>query len=118
MSPTLWITALGIAGTVLVTVTTWGFLTGKFSGGVEEKARKLSDDLREYKIEIERRFAEANHETSRAWSYVQGIETRLLRECANRDLMETKLAEHRRNVDRLRLEMDAFKVTCNGRHLR
>lgn len=116
MNPSQWITILGIACTVLVTVTTWGFLTGKFSGGVEEKAQRLADELREYKAETTRRFEEAGHETSKAWSYVQGLESRLIREFVNRDLVDMRFGELRRELDQFRAELERFKDVCNRRH--
>lgn len=116
MSIETWLAIIGAACTATVTVTTWGFFTGRFSGGAEEKARRLADDLSEYKAETLRRFNDANRETSKAWSYVQTIEARFMRDYASRELVDARFAEHRREFDRLRIEMDRFKDVCNGRH--
>lgn len=106
MNPSVLIAILGGICTVLVSVSTWGFLSGKFASGVEQRAARLADELRDYKAETARRFDEANDHLSKAMSHVQTLESRMLREFASRDLMDTRFAEMRRELDYLRTAVD------------
>lgn len=96
MNAQSWFTLIGICCTVIVTVTTWGFLTGKWSTSEANRISKIHDDLENCQKEMNRRFDEAGKETSKAWTYVQGIETRFIEQFANRELTEVRFDDNRR----------------------
>lgn len=110
MTPQAWIAILGGICTVLVTVTTWGFLTGRFAGTESQKSAQLAHEVEHFKTHCDRRFDEANEACSKAMSYVQGMESRFMREFAPRDLTEERFIESRRDRELIRVEMVALKA--------
>lgn len=100
MNPQAWFTVIGIACTVIVTVTTWGFITGKWTTSEANKIARLEDTLNNCIRDHARRFEEAGRETSKAMTYVQGMESRFTREFASRELTDERFSENRREHDR------------------
>ena len=101
-------TILSITGAVcavLITLVTWGFITGRFV------ARRENDfhELDKFMLEVNRRFDEANKEMSRAMSHVQTLESRFSRDFMSRDIGDTRFGEHRRELDHLRSELERLK---------
>lgn len=113
MTPQAWIAVLSAICAVLVTVTTWGFLSGRFSSNVEQRLQQLANELHDYKAESWRRFEQAGKETSDAWTYVQGLESRFIREFVSRDLADTRFDDCRRDIDYLRSEIDKMKANTH-----
>lgn len=107
VNPQIWIALLGGVCTIIVTITTWSFLTGRFAGAELQKAQQLARDLEYFKADIAHRFDQANEETSKAMSYIQGVESRCLREFANRELTDERFANMRRELDDLKRERSA-----------
>lgn len=104
-----WIAVLSAACALLVTLTTWGFFSGRFSGGVESRAARLAEELRDYKIDTSRRFDDANERLSKAMSYVQSLESRCLAEFLHREVAEARFSELRREYNRLQVELDRLR---------
>lgn len=93
---------VGGISTVVVSVATWSYA----AGGDKQKALHLATELDKFKAEVNRRFEQAGKETSDAWSYVQGIESKFIREFAPRDLTDERFAENRRDHERFTAELE------------
>src|SRR3990167_8428333 len=111
-----WIALIGLMAGVIVTVTTWAFATGRYVGNRDRKdtgdrRRRQDVELASFRAECEKRFEAANHELSKAMSYVQGIESRFLREFAHRELVDTRFSDMSRERDRLDREVKELRDT-------
>lgn len=95
------------ACTVVVTIATWGFVTGRFVAKTDPEI--FSQAMNGFRIDVSRRFDEAGKELSKAMTYVQGMESRFTREFLARELAESRFNEHRRELDRLQRELDALR---------
>lgn len=82
--------------------------------GLGFRMTQLEGHLRALHEETSRRFDEAGKETSKAWTYVQGIEGRLIREFASRELVDTRFEAHRRDIDSLRRDVDHLRNQNHG----
>ena len=99
------------ACTVVVTIATWGFATGRFVA--QSNPDQFTNALNSLRADVSRRFDEAGKELSKAMTYVQGMESRFLREFINRELADTQFAAIHRELDQLRQELRAIKTRHN-----
>ena len=109
MNTQLILTSLGVISTIIVTVATWLFATGRYAGANEQKAIQLAREFDAYKTEMSRRFEKAGEQTSKAMTYIQGLESRFTREFASRDLVDERFADNRREHERFLAELDRLK---------
>lgn len=109
MTVTDWLALVGILCTAALTVLTWSYLRGKIDGAASALDKSVADEFREFKRDTLRRFDDAGRETSKAWTYMQGLESKFIREFMSRDTADIRFAEHRRDLDRLNAEIDRVK---------
>jgi hypothetical protein len=114
MTVQTWFTLIGICCTVIVTVTTWGFITGKWSTSEAARVTRLHDKMEGLEAETRRRFEDAGNQTSKAMSYIQGVELRCARDLANRELTDERFQENRREHDVFARELDRLRPKRTG----
>lgn len=85
---------------------------GAWSGTERRKVDELRNQLEEHKRDMDRRFTVAGKATSDAWSYVQGMESKILRDFAARDVTDERFLENRR--DHERFDKDIARLYSNG----
>lgn len=100
-----WLAILGIAATATMTLVTWSFWTGARNAALTDLIRRLE----KFERETEKRFEDANEATSKAWSYVQGLESKFLREFAAVHYVDIRSDENKRAIDQLRAELDGIR---------
>lgn len=113
MTPQVMIALVGLVMSVIVALLTWGFATGNFTGTERTVLANLAKELSDHKIDCSRRFDDAGSETSKAWSYVQGlevkIESRCIREFAPRELTDERFSRHNEAIDFIRTEQKTLR---------
>lgn len=101
-----WVTLAGIVCTIVVTVTTWGFLTGKWSTSESGRVSRLIERMDALEESCERRFDNANRECSKAMGFVQACEERFKKEFANGPVTEERFAENHRDHERFTRDIE------------
>lgn len=115
MTVQVWITVALIACSIIGTVTTWGFITGKWTTGETARIHRAEDDLRRLREDIGERFERAGAEYSKAMTYMQGVEERARHTFADRGLTDERFQENRREHDRFNADLDGLKRRQNAR---
>lgn len=100
MTPTIWLGLIGLAVNVIVLLISLSWRGGSWSGIERRRINEIENELKTHRTDMDRRFNEAGKATSDAWTYVQGLESKFIREFAARDLTDERFKENRREHDR------------------
>lgn len=100
MSPALWLGVAQLAVTLIVLLLSLSWRGGSWTGNERRRVGELEREFKAHCDENARRFHDAGEETSKAMTYVQGMESRFTREFSNRELTDERFKENRREHDR------------------
>lgn len=84
------------------------------SEGLGSKYKRLREEFEAHKLDSIKRFDKASEQTSDAWSYVQGLESKFIREFSPRELTDERFAHNKAEHERFSQEISKL---VNRRHI-